>query len=330
MQQDRITAKERDRKSALAVNIGIVANLLLAGLKTSVGVLGQSPALLADGINSTSDFAYNVVVAVFVRMARKPADETHPYGHSQLESIASLVVGSFVVATSVAIFWGSINKVFELFIGETTFDGAAPIALWIALITVISKIILTVITNRIGFQIKNPAVWALAYDHRNDVFSALGAAVGIFLGQRGYPWVDPFVGALVAFLVLRTGVEILRQSSSELMDAVPSRALSRQITSLLAEIPSVQAVEEIHAHRFGPYLVVNLTIGVDGALSVAQGDCIANEVESVIYDDNNLVRRVYVHYHPVSNIISEDADCVPAPRIEWDLGQERDIAPDAD
>jgi len=330
MQVDGITAIERDRKCALAVNVGIVANLLLAVIKTSVGVLGQSPALLADGINSTSDLAYNVVVAVFVRLARKPADETHPYGHSQLESIASLVVGSFVVATSVAIFWGSINAVFELLIKKTSFDGAAPIALWIALFTVVLKIILTVFTNQIGEQTINPAVWALAYDHRNDVFSALGAAVGIYLGQRGYPWVDPLVGALVAFLVLRTGVEILRQSSSELMDAVPSRALSHQITSILAEIPGVQTVEEIHAHRFGPYLVINLTIGVDGALSVVQGDCIANEVETTIYDYNNLVRRVYVHYHPVSILMSEDADCLSAPGIAWDLGQERGSAPDAD
>jgi cation diffusion facilitator family transporter len=301
MESTEVFSEQRNRKSALAVNLGLAANIFLALVKTAVGILGHSPALLADGINSTSDVAYNVVVAVFIRLARKPADETHPYGHSQMESIASLVIGSFVITTAVAIFWTAVNNVFELLIGEITFGGAAPLALWIALLTVALKMGLTVYTRRIGDQTGNPAVLALAYDHRNDVFSASGAAVGIFLGQRGYPWVDPLVGALVAMLVLRTGVEILRQSSAELMDAVPSKALADQIDRLLDRVPGVEAVEEVHAHRFGPYIVVNLTIGVDGDLSVVQGDKIASQVERVVVDGIDLVRRVYVHYHPADD-----------------------------
>ncbi len=297
----QIFSEQRNRKSALAVNLGLAANVFLALTKTAVGILGHSPALLADGINSTSDVAYNIVVAVFIRLARKPADETHPYGHSQMESIASLVIGSFVVTTAIAIFWTAVNNVFELWIGETTFQGAAPIAFWIALLTVALKLGLTIFTRRIGAQTGNPAVLSLAYDHRNDVFSAAGAAVGIFLGQHGYPWVDPLVGALVAMLVLRTGVEILRQSSAELMDAVPSRALAKRIDRLLSGVPGVETVEEVHAHRFGPYIVVNLTVGVDGELSVTQGDHIASQVERVVAGEIDLVRRVYVHYHPVSD-----------------------------
>ncbi len=92
-----------------------MANIFLALLKTSVGILGHSPALLAEGVNSTSDVAYYVVVAVFMRLSHKPADETHPYGHNQLESIASLVVGAFIVTTAIAVFWNAVNDVFELF-----------------------------------------------------------------------------------------------------------------------------------------------------------------------------------------------------------------------
>ncbi|MBN1146183.1 MAG: cation transporter [Anaerolineales bacterium] len=284
----------------MAVNLGLVANVFLAALKTSVGILGHSPALLADGINSTSDVAYYLVVAVFMRLARKPADETHPYGHSQLESIASLVVGAFVITTAIAIFWGAINNAFELLVGETTSSGAALVALWIALFTVVLKLALTTFTHRVFGQTNNAALLALAYDHRNDVISASAAAVGIFLGRQGYPWIDPLVGALVALVILRTGVEIMRQASAELMDAVPSQALAKQITRLLQDIPEVKSVEEIHAHRFGPYLVVNVTIGVDGDLSVTQGDCIATKVEDLLYDSIDLLRRVYVHYHPVN------------------------------
>jgi cation diffusion facilitator family transporter len=290
--------EQRNRKSQAAVNLGLIANIFLAVFKTTVGIIGHSPALLAEGVNSTSDVAYYLVVWVFMRMSRKPADESHPYGHSQLESIASLVVGAFIVTTGIAVFWDSINTVFELFSGEATSSGASLLALWIALATVVIKIGLLVYTRRLGQQTNNPAVIALAYDHRNDVMSATAASIGIYLGRQGYPWVDPLVGALVALLILRTGVEILRQSSADLMDTVPSRALARRISGLLSAVPEVKSLEEVHAHRFGPYLVVNLTIGVDGSLSVAAGDCISTEVENLVYANIDLVRRVYVHYHP--------------------------------
>lgn len=289
---------ERDRRSLWAVNLGLGVNILLSAIKTTFGVLGHSPALLAEGINSISDVAYYVVAAIFVRLANKPADVEHPYGHRQLESIASLVVGAFVVATAVTIFWDSVDKVWDLLDGELTSLGAHPYALWVALSTVGIKIILFFYVRRLGRQTHNPIVDALAYDHRNDIFSASAASVGIFLGQRGLPWVDPLAGAFVALLILRTGVFILRESSVDLMDAVPSRELARQVRALLAGIQGVKQLEELQAHRFGPHIVMNLTIGIDGNLTVTQGDGIATSVERVIYDSFPSVLRVHVHYHP--------------------------------
>jgi cation diffusion facilitator family transporter len=288
----------RERKSALAVLIGLAANLFLAALKTSIGVLGHSPALLADGINSTSDVAYYIVVSVFIKLARRPADIEHPYGHRQLESIAALIVGSFVITTAIAIFWNAVNTVYDLLTGQANFEGPASIALWVALLTIALKLGLTIWTRRIGQQAKNPAVLALAYDHRNDSYSATAAAVGIFLGLMGYPWVDPLAAALVALVILRTGIEILRESTADLMDTVPGEALTQQIIGLLRKVPGVKQIDEIHAHRFGPYLVVNVTIGVDGSLSVGAGDDIACQVEQTLYQNVDFMRRVYVHYHP--------------------------------
>jgi cation diffusion facilitator family transporter len=293
-----IEKQERERSSLLAVNIGLAANVLLAVLKTMIGILGHSPALLADGINSTSDVAYNLVVAIFVRRAGEPADHEHPYGHRQLESIAALIVGSFVITAAIAIFWNAVDSIFNMWAGVSDFGGATRPALWAAAFTIVFKIGLRYYTQRIGERTRNAAVMALAYDHRNDIFSALAAAVGIYLGQLGYFWVDPLAGALVSLFVLSTGVEILRESSNDLMDTVPGVTLSSRITALLQQIPGVKQVEEIHAHRFGPYLVVNVTIGVDGTISVAEGDQIASQVERQLYEQVDLLRRVYVHYHP--------------------------------
>jgi cation diffusion facilitator family transporter len=182
--------------------------------------------------------------------------------------------------------------------GKLTTLGSHPLALWVALMTVAIKIILFLYVRKLGKETRNPIVDALAYDHRNDIFSASAASVGIFLGQIGLAWGDPLAGALVALLILRTGVYILRESSVELMDAVPSKELAQQISTLLNHVEGVQQLEELQAHRFGPHLVINLTIGIDGTLTVRQGDRIATNVELLIYESIPNIRHIHVHYHP--------------------------------
>ncbi len=294
-----INNEDRSRRSLLAVNVGLGANIVLAILKTSIGIMGNSPALLADGINSTSDVAYGIVISIFVRLSGKPADHEHPYGHDQMESIAAVVVGAFVMSTAIAIFWNSINSVYELATGAIISEGAAGITLWVALLTIGVKLWLTAWTRNIGKLTHNNAVIALAHDHRNDVFASLAAAIGIFGGRMGYYWVDPFAGAIVSLIILHTGIEILRSATDDLMDTLPGKALAKQINSLLNPVKDVKEIEEVHAHRFGPYLVVNITIGVDGSLTVTQGDHIASQVEQILLEEIDLMRRVYVHYHPV-------------------------------
>jgi cation diffusion facilitator family transporter len=313
--------ERRQRQSVRAVNLGLLANILLAGFKTVIGVLGHSPALLADGVNSTSDVAYYVVVSVFMRLARKPADEEHPYGHGQLESIAALLVGSFVITTAIAIFWDAVNNVYDLWSGNGDFQGAGVSALVMALLTVLIKLGLASYTYRAGRKTDNPAVLALAYDHRNDIFSALGAAIGVVMGRSGFLWGDPMAGALVALVILRTGLSIVRDSSRELMDAVPSESLARRIQSLLLRIPGILDVEEVHAHRFGPYLVVSLTVGVDGCLTVAEGDQIATLAEKLLFQEIEYLGRVHIHYHPADPSCTETDAQIPRHLLE--LEQER-------
>ena len=291
---------ERNRKSFLAVNVGLGANVLLAAVKTAVGVIGHSPALLAEGVNSTSDVAYYVVAMVFVRLANKPADDDHPYGHQQLENIASLVVGSFIVTTAVAIFWDAIDKIYLLLSHSIVSQGASQIALWVALATIAFKIFLLLYTRKIGKETANPVVEAMAYDHNNDLFSAIAASVGIFLGQRGYPWVDPLAGAIVSILILRTGIHILRESAYELMNAVPSLDLAEKIQLVLKDVEGVEQLHEVHAHRFGPNMIVNITIGIDGTQPVAAGDDIATNAEQALYGAITHIRKLHVHYHPAT------------------------------
>jgi len=281
------------------VNIGLVSNIALAVLKIVIGLAGHSRALLADGVNSCSDVAYYIVVKIFTAIAGKPADKEHPYGHHQMESIAAVVVGAFIITTAIAIFWDSVNTAFDLITGEYKVKSTMQVLTFAtALFTVALKLALYFYTRSVAQSTKNVSAMALMYDHRNDIFASLGAAVGIGLGWLNIPLGDPVAGAVVALLVLKTGIKILRESSDELMDTVPGDELEKQIRSIISPMTDVLKVEEINAHRFGPYLVVNLTIGVDGSMSVANGDTIATRIENTLCNELELLQRVYVHYHP--------------------------------
>ena len=293
--------KKRHKKGIIAVNVGLAANALLAVLKTSIGIIGNSPALLADGINSTSDVAYGIVVNVFMRLSGKPADEEHPYGHDRLESIAAVVVGAFVITTAISIFWASINNVYELFSHTSDFTGASQLALWIALFTVVLKIWLAIWTKKIGEETQNNVLNALAADHRNDIFSALAATIGIIFSQVGFLWVDPLAGGIVAIIILFTGIEIIKDSAADLMSSLPGNEIIDQINQSITKIPEVQDIEEVSGHRFGPYIVLNITVGVSPDITVAEGDAIATRVEHTLMEDIDYMRRVFVHYHPANS-----------------------------
>lgn len=297
------TQKSRRKKAIKAVNVGLGANIFLALIKTTIGVISNSSALLADGINSTSDVAYGIAVNIFMQLSGKPADQEHPYGHEQFESVAAVVVGAFVITTAIAIFWNSINSIYKIFTAQTISHGAGIQAFWVALFTVGLKLILTVWTRSIGKQTKSSAVTALAADHRNDIFASLAATFGIFFGRMGYAWIDPLAGAMVSLIILHTGIEILRNAAGELMDTMPGQALGKEMKRLIEPVSGVAQVEEIKVHRFGPYLLANITIGVNANITVAQGDHIATQVEKILFNGIEPMRRVHVHYHPAKEPI---------------------------
>jgi cation diffusion facilitator family transporter len=293
-------AVQRMKKAEQVVNTGLFCNVFLAAGKLAAGILGHSQALLADGVNSTSDVVYYIVIRAFVRLSGKPADKEHPYGHHQFESIAALVVGAFVVTTGIAIFWDSINTAIDMLKGARETHAIKTYALYVAMSTIVIKIFLMTNARSVAKKTNNIAIAALAKDHRNDIIASTGAAAGILLGLMGMPWIDPFAGAVVAVLVAKTGFGIIQESSADLMDSVPGTEMEKEIRDLVLAVKGVFEVEDIHAHRFGPYFSVNVTIGIDGHLTVSEGDIIADCVETRLTDNMKTVRRIYVHYHPAA------------------------------
>ena len=289
----------RDKVSNFTVNLGMYTNILLSLLKTIIGIIGHSSALLADGINSTSDVVYYVAVKIFMKQANKPADEEHPYGHRQLESISSIVVGAFILTTGIAIFWESINAVYDLMTGMKPGQAASIYALIAAIFTFILKIYLYIVTKRNHKQTGNPTLRALANDHLNDILASLSVVIGVLGGRMGLLWMDPLAGAIVAVFILRTGISIIMDSSSELMDSFPDLAFKEELKVTIDQVKGVLHTEVLGMHRFGPYFTLDINIGVDGELTIHQGHDIADEVEHVLLTKYAVsVRKVHVHFHP--------------------------------
>jgi cation diffusion facilitator family transporter len=297
--------KKRQQQANRVVNLGLVANIFLAIIKVTAGIWGHSKALLADGINSVSDIVYFIFVKLLVKLAGKPADEEHPYGHHQLESIAAVVIGAFVISTGMAIFWDSINSAFDLLTGNKNDEKTIQFfTLLVSLTTIGIKIFLMLNALSASHKTDNIAISAIARDHRNDMFSSLAATIGISLSLLGLYWVDPLASALVAIIVAKTGIDILRESTAELMDTLPTNEMDTKIRSLLAKVEQVKNVESVHTHKFGPYYMANITIGVEGDLSIFQGDELADRIEQLLYDEIEFLRQVYIHYHPSTRAIA--------------------------
>ena len=290
---------DRDRLSAITVNLGLFSNIVLSILKTTVGIIGHSPALLADGINSSSDVIYYVAVKIFMIQARKPADEEHPYGHRQLEAIAAIVVGAFILTTGIAIFWDSINKVYELASGSATSQSSSLWALVIAVGTFLLKLYLYNYTRRSTKKTGNPTLKALANDHFNDIMASLAVIFGLIMGKLGFLWMDPAAGAVVAIYIIKTGFEILKDGSGELMDSVPDPEFSKQVKELAMRVSGVRGIEELGLHRFGPHFLINITICLDGEISVRCGHDISEQVEKELFNFyGSSLSKVNIHYHP--------------------------------
>lgn len=293
-----VQIKRRQQQAGQVVNLGLSANVLLAVVKVAAGILGHSKVLLADGINSVSDVVYFIFVKFFVKLSGEPADEEHPYGHHQFETVAAVVIGAFVITTGIAIFWDSINSFFDLLSGNERGKTIRSFTLIVSIATIVVKILLMLNAFSISRKTDNIAVSALARDHRNDIFASSAAALGITLSLFGLDWIDPLASALVAIIVVKTGIDILRESAAELMDTVPDNEMDIKIRSLLADVDQVKSVESINTHRFGPYYMANITIGVEGSLTVFQSDAIADMIEQLLCNEIVLLRKVYIHYHP--------------------------------
>jgi divalent metal cation (Fe/Co/Zn/Cd) transporter len=134
----------------------------------------------------------------------------------------------------------------------------------------------------------------------NDILAASSVVLGIFFTRLGFTWVDPVAGALVAVFILRTGIEIIGDATHELIDTIPSPVFSSEIKRIASEIEGIYQIGDIGVHRFGTHFVLNMTIDVQGTITVDKGHRISEELEKrLLIEYKDTLRKVNIHYHPI-------------------------------
>ncbi len=282
--QARQTATNRITVAGAGVNLGLTV------VKGVVGVLSGSSVLVADAAHSLSDLASDVVTLVSLRMAAKPPDEDHPYGHGRYETLGTVALSVVLLAVAAGIAWDALER-----FGTST--APESIALWAALVSILAKEVLYQATVRVGKRYRSPLVIANAWHHRSDALSSVAAFAGILGARMGFPVLDPAAAVLVAAMIGWMALGLLRGAVKEVTDASDGREIA-ELASEIRTLPGVESVHELRARRMGPAVLVDLHVEVHPATTVSDGHQVAERVRKHVFAAREDVTEVLVHIDP--------------------------------
>lgn len=281
--------------------VGIVANTLLAATKGIAGIIGNSYALIADAIESTTDIASSFIVWGGLKISALPPDADHPYGHGKAEPLAAVVVSLTLIAAAIGIAIQSVREI------VTPHHAPAPFTLAVLVLVVVTKEILFRFVFKVGQGVNSIAVKSDAWHHRSDAITSAAAFIGIsvaLIGGMGYESADDWAALFASSIIVFNAYRILRPAISEVMDAAPSSELEDDIRQVAQRVQGVIALEKCFIRKMGFSYYVDLHVTVDGALSVRHGHDIARQVKQTICTSHPNVAEVLVHIEP-SDLLNE-------------------------
>lgn len=294
MQQNRV------KPIVFATWIGIIVNLLLSILKAVGGVLSGSRALLADALHSASDVLSSFVILFGVKIANKPPDEEHPYGHGKAENIASIIVAILLIVVGIEISISSI-KVFYGIIPPAP----SILALFILLISIGVKEGLYHYKSRLGKKLNSTALIADAWHHRSDSLSSVAALIGVGLSILGeklhlsyFIYGDAVAGIVVSIIVMKVGYDLIKASATVILEKVLSKEEIQHYKETVFKIDRVKRIDQLFARTHGSYIIIDIKISVDQHITVKEGHDIAREVKNILMDSHVEIEDVLVHINP--------------------------------
>jgi cation diffusion facilitator family transporter len=296
--------KTRAQKAQQVTWIGFAVNLLLTSGKIVAGFIGNSAAMIADGIHSLSDFITDIIVIVFFRISDTEKDEEHPYGHGKFETFSTFLIALALFVAGLLIFYNGTSKIVSVIKGEIL-PQPQMIALWAALISIVAKEILFQYTKIVGKQINSQTVIANAWHHRTDAFSSIGVAIGIggaiFFGDK---WVilDPIASVIVSFFILKMVITLSLPSIQELMEASLPKETVKEIETLIMQDEAIKSFHKLRTRKIGEVFVIDVHIQLDSGISLVEAHNIAGALSRRLRKTFGNRTQINIHTEPVAEV----------------------------
>ena len=276
---------------------------MLIVLKFLAGIFGRSSAMVADAVHSLSDFITDVVVLVFVKIAGKPRDKGHEYGHGKFETLATLIIGLILIVAGGGLMLNGIEHIVRSINGEEL-ERPTLLALTIALVSIISKEWLYRFTISRGRDLNSQAVMANAWHHRSDAVSSGGTFLGIagamFLGPR-WRILDPVAAIVVSIFIIKSGYDIMKPCIAELLEASLPEEQEKEILRIVGNVPGIRNVHNLRTRRIGNDIAIDLHAKMNGNLSLSQAHAKATIAENALRDVFGKGSIINIHMEPLSD-----------------------------
>ncbi|MBI5758417.1 MAG: cation transporter [Planctomycetales bacterium] len=283
------------REATVAAGLGLAVNLCLGIVKLVGGLVGQSFALISDAVNSLGDVVTSLAVLFALRVAQRPADDEHPYGHTRAEAIAGSNLALLVIVSALLVGWEAVQRI------AVPHDLPPVWTLWIAAANVLIKEGLYRYKREVGRRTGSSALMANAWDHRSDAFCSLAVLIGLGIVRWGGPaWIgaDEASALVVVAVIVWSGTKMFHSNSSELMDSQADVQLVHEIRKTAEAVPQVRAVEKLRVRKSGLEYFADIHIEVDAQLTVAEGHRIGHAVKDRLVTRFASLRDVLVHLEP--------------------------------
>jgi len=275
--------------------VGVAVNAALAALKIIAGVFGNSYALIADGIESTSDIVTSLVVWGGLRVAATPANERHPYGYGKAEALSGVVAAFALFAAAVMIAVQSIREIL------TPHHLPHWSTLAILLLVVVIKEGLARWVGRIGDDAESIALQGDAWHHRSDAITSLAAFIGItvaLVGGPGYEPADDWAALLACLIIAFNGVRLMRLAIREVLDVAPPKMFEDEVRLVAVAVEGVRAVEKCRIRKSGMAYFVEIHVQVDGDATVREGHTIGGRVRANLRQSPLRIADATIHIEP--------------------------------
>ena len=255
---------------------------------------------MADAVHSLSDFVSDIVTIFGIRMAVKPVDDTHDYGHGKFETLAIVGIAVILLVVSFFILRSGVEEIIDQFRGEIP-EGPGWITFYITLGSIAIKEILYRVTYRKGKKLQSQALIANAWHHRSDSLSSVAALIGIagalFFGPR-WRVLDPIAALVVAALILSVAFKLIFGSIKELVETSLDEETEKQIVEIIHTVEGVEMSHKLRTRKVGNTFAMDIHIHVDGDMTVRESHGIANMVEQTLQEHFGREIMVCLHIEP--------------------------------